>query len=63
MKNLIRERRKQLGLTQENLEHLSGIPRSTIANLESDQGRLPNVEVAILLARALKVTVEELFIV
>ncbi len=60
MQNKVKERRKELGLRQEDLAALSQVSRSTISEIESDK-HMPGVDVAILLARALQCQVEDLF--
>jgi transcriptional regulator with XRE-family HTH domain len=55
----LQEHRKRRGLTQEELFKLSGVSRSTIAELESGT-RMAREETARNLARALKVKPEDL---
>ena len=55
----LQEHRKRRGLTQEELFKLSGVSRSTIAELESC-ARMAREETARNLARALKVKSEDL---
>lgn len=62
LENRIRENRERLGITQHELAEQSGVPRSTIAEIEEGI-RTPGVDVAIKLADALGVQVEDLFIV
>lgn len=62
LENRIRENRERLGITQHELAEQSGVPRSTIAEIEEGI-RTPGVDVAIKLADALGVRVEDLFIV
>ncbi|MFN3598394.1 MAG: substrate-binding domain-containing protein [Aquificaceae bacterium] len=58
--NKVKDYRIRLGLSQEELSQITGIPRTTISSIES--GRvLPSVDYAIRLARAFKCSVEELF--
>ena len=53
MKN-IRERREQLGISQKELADAAGIAQSTLCDIE--QGRSnPSLEVAVKIAKALKV--------
>ena len=59
MHNLIRERRKALKLTLEQLAKKTGIPYSTIRYAEC--GSAIGVESALKLARALKIKPEELW--
>ncbi len=61
MKTKIREYRLRLNLTQEKLAEMVGVRRETIIFLE--QGRYnPSLRLAHNVARALKATIEELFI-
>lgn len=62
MENRVKECRNKLGLSQMELAEKSGVSRSTIAEIEAGK-RTPGVDIAILLARALGVSVTELFIV
>ena len=57
----IKERRKDLGMTQEELSVKSGVSRQTIAALES--GKSKNVFVGTLaaIAKALDTTVDDFF--
>lgn len=56
----LREHRNRRGWTQAELSRRSGVPRSTIAAIESG-AMTPSVETALALARALDSTVERLF--
>ncbi len=56
----LKEARQRLGLSQEELARLTGIPRTTISSIESGRA-VPSVDYAIRLARALRCGVEELF--
>ena len=60
MDNLIKERRVELGLSQEQLAQLARIGQSTISEIEAGKHN-PTVDVALKIARALEKTVEELF--
>ena len=61
MKTRIREYRARLNLTQERLAEMVGVRRETIIFLE--QGRYnPSLRLAHNVARALRTTIEELFI-
>jgi putative transcriptional regulator len=61
MKTRIREYRTRYNLTQEKLAEMVGVRRETIIFLE--QGKYnPSLRLAYNVARALKTTVEELFI-
>ena len=58
--NNVRKRRKELDLTLIQLSELTGIPVSTLSDIE--RGAEPRVGTAIVLANALKSTVEQLWI-
>lgn len=60
MKCYIKKYRKQETLTQQELAKFVHVRRETIIRLESGQYN-PSVELAILIAQALKVSVEDLF--
>ncbi len=61
MKTRIKEYRARLNLTQERLAEMVGVRRETIIFLE--QGRYnPSLRLAHNVARALRTTIEELFI-
>lgn len=61
MKTRIKEYRIRLDLTQEKLAEMVGVRRETIIFLE--QGRYnPSLRLAYNVARALKATIDELFI-
>ena len=61
MKTRIKEYRIRLELTQEKLAEMVGVRRETIIFLE--QGRYnPSLRLAYNVARALKTTIDELFI-
>lgn len=62
MKNNIRELRKHLKLTQEDLAKLCNVSRQTINAIENNKYD-PTLPLAINLAKTLETTVEELFIV
>lgn len=57
--NNLRYLRHQFGLTQARLASLCGVPRSTIANLETGSGN-PTLAVIARLSMALHVSIEEL---
>ena len=61
MKNKITERRKQLGITQQELAEKVDVARQTIISLE--QGRYnPSLKLAYAITKALKIKhIEELF--
>jgi putative transcriptional regulator len=58
--NKVRERRQELGLTQEDLGEATDVTRQTIIALEKG-GYTPSVELALKIARKLNTTVEALF--
>jgi putative transcriptional regulator len=58
--NKVRERRQELGLTQEQLGQATKVTRQTIISLEKG-GYTPSVELALHIAHQLKTTVEDLF--
>ena len=58
--NRIRERRLELGLSQEKLAKKMGTGQSEISHWESGHSE-PKVFTALCLAKALETTVEELF--
>ena len=60
MENKVRDRRQRLELTQAQLAACSGVPESTISEIETGK-RTPGVDVALALAKALHCTVEYLF--
>lgn len=60
MENVIRSRRKELGLSQEELAKKCGVSRQTINAIENNKYD-PTLCLAFSLARQLKVTVDELF--
>jgi len=62
MKNKIRELRKELGFRQEDLADKLGVTRQTINAIENNKYN-PTLELAIKLAKLLKVSVEELFLI
>ena len=60
MKNIIREKRKELGLSQEELAKRCGVSRQTVNAIENNKYD-PSLPLAMRLARCLQTTVEELF--
>lgn len=60
MKNIIRERRKELGLSQEELAKKCGVTRQTVNAIENNKYN-PTLALAFDLARELRITVDELF--
>ena len=51
----IRKRRKELGLTQEDLEHLSGVSTETISKAKRGEQDIKNIETLVRIAMALDV--------
>lgn len=60
MRNMIRERRKELGLSQEELARKCGVTRQTVNAIENNKYN-PTLALAFDLARELRITVDELF--
>ena len=60
MKNIIKKRRKEMGLRQEDLALLLSVTRQTINAIENDKYN-PTLELAMRLSKLLKATVEEVF--
>lgn len=60
MQNIIRERRKELGLSQEALAQKCGVSRQTINAIENNKYD-PTLSLAFALASALRLTVDTLF--
>lgn len=60
MENLVREKREYYGFSQRDLAEKVGYGASTISEIENGKHD-PGVPLAILLARELNSTVEELF--
>ncbi len=60
MKNSIREKRKELGLSQEELAKKCGVSRQTINAIENNKYD-PTLALAFHLARELGLTVDQLF--
>jgi len=58
--NKLKERRAELGLTQAELAEMVGVTRKTVNTIEN-QVFVPSTILALKLARALKMPVEELF--
>ena len=58
--NKLKERRAELGLTQAELAEMVGVTRKTVNTIEN-QVFVPSAILALKLARALKMPVEELF--
>lgn len=61
MKNRIRELRKELKISQDELAKLCGVSRQTINAIENDKYD-PSLPLAFKLAKHLRTTVDQLFI-
>ncbi len=61
MENVIRNRRKELGLSQEELAKKCGVSRQTVNAIENNKYD-PTLSLAFSLARELTITVDELFL-
>lgn len=60
MENIIRNKRKELGLSQEELAKKCGVSRQTVNAIENNKYD-PTLALAFCLAKELQVTVDELF--
>lgn len=60
MRNKIVERRRELGMTQDDLAAAAGIGRSTISEIEAGKHE-PSLSVARKIAEELNITIDELF--
>jgi len=60
LNNRLKERRAELGLTQAELAEMVGVTRKTVNTIEN-QVFVPSTILALKLARALKMPVEDLF--
>ena len=60
MRNIIREKRKERGLSQEELAKKCGVSRQTVNAIENDKYD-PTLALAFSLAKELRTTVDELF--
>ena len=60
MKNQIRDRRRELGLSQKELAERCGVSRQTVNAIENDKYD-PTLSLAFRLAKELQITVDELF--
>ena len=60
MRNIIREKRKERGLSQEELAKKCGVSRQTVNAIEKDKYD-PTLALAFSLAKELRTTVDELF--
>lgn len=61
MRNIIREKRKERGLSQGELAKKCGVSRQTVNAIENDKYD-PTLALAFSLAKELRTTVDELFI-
>ena len=61
MENVIRNRRKELGLSQEELAKKCGVSRQTVNAIENNKYD-PTLALAFSLAKELQLPVDELFI-
>ena len=57
---ILKQKRLEKGLTQQELMQLSGVPQSIISDIENETTRNPRVETMRRLAAALNCTVDEL---
>lgn len=62
MNNRLQELRWEKDWSQAKLSRLSGVPRTTISAIESGTTTNPSIETALLLAKALGIPVEDIFI-
>lgn len=60
MKNQIRDRRRELGLSQKELAERCGVSRQTVNAIENDKYD-PTLSLAFRLAKELQLAVDELF--
>ena len=61
MENIIKDKRKEIGLSQEELAKRCGVTRQTINAIENNKYD-PTLTLAFELAKELNITVDELFI-
>ena len=61
MENIIRNKRKELGLSKEELAKKCGVSRQTVNAIENNKYD-PTLALAFCLAKELQITVDELFI-
>ena len=61
MKNNIKQLRKSEGLRQEDMARILGVSRQTIIAIENDKYN-PTLELAMKIARLLRLHVEEIFV-
>lgn len=60
MRNVIKVRRKEIGLSQEKLAKLCGVTRQTINAIENNKYD-PTLALAFALSKELNISIEELF--
>ena len=60
--NKVKERREQLGMTQEELSEKSGVSRTIISKLETNQKVDCKLSTLISLAKVLKQPISEIFL-
>ncbi len=60
VENIIRSRRKELGLSQEELAKKCGVSRQTVNAIENNKYD-PTLSLAFSLAKELRLTVDEIF--
>ncbi len=58
----IKERREELGISQEELVKRSGVSRGTISALENNTARATTTKTLLSLANALETTVDQIFL-
>lgn len=63
MKNSIKERRKELGYTQNQLSEKAGVARTIITQLETGTRKTVTTETMLKIARALDSTVADIFLI
>lgn len=58
---MLSEKRKEKGISQNQLAKMSGVPQSVICDIESGKTKFPRVNTLAAIAKALGVTLSELF--
>lgn len=61
MKNRLQELRWNKNWSQSQLSRISGVPQSVISKIENNPNENPRVRTALLLAKALSISVEDIF--
>lgn len=56
----LQEKRKNKGLSQQELSRISGVPQQTISNIESGARKNPGIETMAPIAKALGCTLDDL---